>query len=1145
MFKILYSLLFLFLTIFFVPLTLAKSNNFVSIVNPVRGIEFWDLKNQQPVTAVRGEVEILKQFDITATWLIRFDALSDKKITEILNNLPNDEKGIFLEITPNLAKEANVVYRQSNNWHSAGSAFLTGYERDEREKLIDVSFEKFKKVFAIYPTSVGAWWIDSYSLQYMQKKYGITAGLIVADQYTTDNYQIWGQYWSTPYYPSNKDALNPAQTVETKLPVVMMQWAARDPVNGYGSGVFESTYSVQANDYTDFHELSTKYFSSLVDLYTKQEFNQFNQIIVGLENSYEWEKYKQEYKNQIENLASKRKNNQFEILTMKDFSNWYKTTFTSLSQPQIIVSNDLLNSDKKTVWFMNPYYRAGLFINKEGVSFKDIRQYVEGEEEICYKKACSEVNFATFATRVLDEVTYGKRWNIDEGKISDFKVLKENEKYKVTYINEAGKQRFIEFLPRDISDNGKILSIDAAILSATKDVNKKVEVKEKLTSPIKLNFLSIFSETIKFSAFLLFGCIFPGFLFVRKSFSNVPILLKIFLSTIIGMVLLTVIFYLFSLAHLKQLIFVYIFVTNLLLLRSKIDLTKFNFPKINNWLDIGLVIIILAGTIFQITPTFKSGLTYSYGMGFWGPNTHDGVWHISLINQLIKSVPPVNPIFDGSILKNYHFFYDLLVAVSNYLSTVPVVDLVFRFYPIIFSALLGLGSYYIFSNLFKERLDKVKIKVAAIIGLYFIYFAGSFGWIVEFLRERHIGGESAFWANQSISFNLNPPFAISLLIIIAIIYTLLSFTKSKNKTSIFLIILLAGTLIGFKSYGAILVLISLLVISIFKFKSREYLYLLIFVVSLVISFLIFISNFQTGVGLILFSPFWFIHSMIDSPDRVGWVRVSLARVAGLENNQWYKFILAESLSFVIFIGGNLGLRIIGLFSLIKSKLLFKDTVLLFIAIFSLSSAIIPVLFIQSGNPWNTIQFFYYFLYTSSIFTGLVISSIIFRLPKFISLFVIPLILIFAPINSAVTANSYLGLTPHAKISNKELEALRFLEKSEDGVVLTYPYNKNLKSLPEPWSLFVYDSTAYVSAFSKKSVFIEDEPQNQILLTDYKKRLILSKDFFSNPKEDIKFLSDNDIKYIYLQSIFDIKIEDSTNIKKIFDNEEISIYKVNK
>ncbi len=1130
-----------------VPQAFAQSNSFVSIVNPVRGADFWEAQNQKPETAVLGQIAILKQLNLSATWLIRFDALDNKNITDVLANRPSDEKGLFLEITPTWAAQAGATYRKSSNWHDAGSAFLTGYEREDREKLIDASFEKFKNTFGSYPSSVGAWWIDSYSLDYMQEKYGIISGLIVADQYTTDNYQIWGQYFGAPYYPDNKNALHPAQSLQNKIPVVLSQWAARDPLNGYGNGVFESTFSVQPNDYIDYHSLGTDYFTKLINIYTQQEFNQFGSVVVGLENTYDWSKYGEEYKSQLEVLARKRQNGQLNIVTLEDFSSWYQKTFSELSPEHIIIADDPLGSFKKVVWFMNPYYRAGWFYNADGSIFRDIRQYIEGDEEICFRKSCNEVNFATFATRVLDEVSFGHKWVVDEGRISNFKVLKEDDKLVISYLNEAGKSRTIEFLSRDISVDGKISSIDKAILEAIKqDATEQKKPSEFKKGQFNWTIFGIFSKVTKFLLFLLIVCLIPGLVLINKQLKeNEPILKRVFLALIVGSVLLTLLFYVTSILNLRPLIYLYVLLSLLLFLRlQQVNLLKMRIPKTIDKLSLASILIIAAGTIFQNIPTFKNGLVYPFGMGFWGPNTHDGIWHISLVSQLLQGIPVENPILAGAVLKNYHFFYDLLIAAATFFTKIPIIDLVFRFFPLLFSLLLGIGTYYLITNLFSSRLGIKNTKIAAMLSLCFVYFAGSFGWIPEYLKGQGLGGESAFWANQAISLNLNPPFAISVLIIIAFLFFVIN--KSSSWKEILLSTMLAGSLMGFKSYGAVLVISSLFFVSVIYAFKKQFSYTLILIFSIFLSVLIFLSNFQRNTQLIIFSPFWLIHSMIDSPDRVGWTRLSLARTAGLETRNWFKFISAEAIGLLIFVIGNLGLRVISFASLTKIKEIIKDPTFLFIFLFSILSFLIPILFIQSGNPWNTIQFSYYGLYTAALVSGPALVYMILRLPRMLLFLILPLVLVLMPINSITTATYYLGYLPHGRIDAKELEALEFLSKQADGVVLTYPYDKKLKNrISEPWPLFAYDSTAYVAALSGKAVFLEDEGQNQILLTDYKKRLVASKDFFLKPvSEDVKFLRDNNIKYIYLPTIYNVSLDESgEKVENIFKNEEAVIYKV--
>lgn len=1120
--------------VFSVPnLATAKENtSFVSIVNPIRGEDFWDQTQDQTVV-VKGQLDVLKKTNLPATWLVRPDALKKQSIVDILKNLPpGHEVGLFLEITPTWAKTAGVNYRQSATWHSAGSIFLTGYTQEERRKLIDNALSDFKEVFAVYPISVGAWWIDSHSLSYMQSKYGIKGALIVADQYSTDNYQIWGQYWGTPFYPAKTNALNPAQSIENKLSVVMMQWATRDPIGGFGKGVEESTLSVQPNDYIDYHDLGIDYFEKLIDVYTNQKLNSFNQIVVGLENSYPWDRYSLEYTKEIESLLAKQKFGQLKVATMGEFANWYIEKFPGLPPAHIIVADDPLGSSKKAVWFMNPFYRAGWLYSGNDVIFRDIRQYIDGSEEMCFSSPCKEVNFATFATRVLDEVTLGKRLLLDEGKISNFDTYKDQDKFVISYVSETGKHKLVEFLPRDISIDGKISSIDSTILQATTVNNNGVNQGTDLKGKGEYSKLNLVLFSVKFLIFVLLVLLIPGF--VILSLVNIDErsnTMRIFISICIGVSLLTLISYtgLFFKAWWIALPYVLLMIIVFLFKRLYIDF-KFSLRKI----EFLPVILVIAGTIFQTIPTIRSGLLYDVGMGFWGPNAHDGIWHIALVNQMLAGLPPLNPIFSGAYLYNYHYFYDLLIAVTSKYTTIPIIDLIFRFYPVLFSLGLGVGTYYLSMAIFKS-------KKISLVGIYLVYFAGSFGWIVEYLREKHIGGESAFWSNQPVSFNLNPPFAISLVLLIAIVY-LLKGLENKNNKLLLLLGLMFGSLIEFKAYAAVVGFCALGVVAIVQLIfSRKINYLLVLLAAGSLSLVLLIPNFRAG-NLFVFDPFWFVHSMIDSPDRVGWVRLSLARMVGLESHNWFKFLAAESLGLVIFLGGNLGVRIFSLGVLIKSKKIAENTQSQFLLVLTLAAIIIPLLFVQAGNPWNSIQFMYYSLYTTAICAAAVLAYMFDRW-RMLGKVVVVILLLIAPINAFVTANSYLYYLPHTSLAKQEVEGLTFLASKPDGVVLTVPFNTGLRAagvIPIP--LLAYETTAYVSAFSLKQTYIEDEIQQDILQTNYQDKLVKAKNFFNGatPEWSDEFLKKNNIRYIYLPKIYNKSI-DSVSLKKIFENSKVKIY----
>ena len=143
-----------------------------------------------------------------------------------------------------------------------------------------------------------------------------------------------------------------------------------------------------------------------------------------------------------------------------------------------------------------------------------------------------------------------------------------------------------------------------------------------------------------------------------------------------------------------------------------------------------------------------------------------------------------------------------------------------------------------------------------------------------------------------------------------------------------------------------------------------------------------------------------------------------------------------------------------------------------------------------------------------------------------------------------TLKHYLPSRPPAKISNAELEALDFLAKQPDGVVLTQPYDKDkadtaIDNPPRP--LYLYESTAYVSAFSQKPLFLEDEVNLEITGYEWKTRRKMVENFLENPSWE--FLIHNNIKYIYARKDGKTTKFDSVGADKIFENNEVIILKV--
>lgn len=430
--KILKSLLVIILFLFFIEPSITKAqtntpNQFINIVNPVRISTY----TKDPASSLEAEYEEIRKRNLPATWLLNYDVLSKEDLVSFTKQMDKgQELGIFVEITPRLAEESKVVYNKTDSWHRANSVFLSGYLQEDRKKMIDTLFAKFKEAFGYYPVSVGSWWNDSFSLQYMKEKYGITANLTCADQFLTDGYHIWGQYWGAPYYPSKYHTGIPAG-LNSKLDLVNIQWAPRDPLKGYHS----SLYSTQ--DYFTL-PLNFDYFEKLISLYAEKHNNSFGQITVGLEGDLDATSYKGIYASQMQLISDLQKSGDFRVVTMKQFSNWYREEFKEGTPDYLIESEGLLNEDQKAIWYQSQNYRLGVVFDnkKSNLELIDLRTYSGNFQEPYYLSPNFGLDLFINIPSVIDSISNPQsKWEITNVKL----ISVERKQESVNLNFEGGK----------------------------------------------------------------------------------------------------------------------------------------------------------------------------------------------------------------------------------------------------------------------------------------------------------------------------------------------------------------------------------------------------------------------------------------------------------------------------------------------------------------------------------------------------------------------------------------------------------------------------------------------------------------------------------------------------------------------------------
>lgn len=324
--------------------------------------------------------------------------------------------------------------------------------------------------------------------------------------------------------------------------------------------------------------------------------------------------------------------------------------------------------------------------------------------------------------------------------------------------------------------------------------------------------------------------------------------------------------------------------------------------------------------------------------------------------------------------------------------------------------------------------------------------------------------------------------------------------------------------------------------------------------------LTFQINLLLGVGLLgllltlptlgissspfVFAPLWFPRSMFAAQDRLNWQRLVEAWQVYEAQGQVIKLFLINLFALFVFLLGNLGVRLLGLKKMFQPT---KFSSQKLIKIIILAGIFIPLAFIQSANPWNTIQFFYYSLFFLGIFTAKHVSDKMVKKSKLRGVFYLVWILLFTLPTTIGTLRDYITPLPASKISFTELRALEVLSQQEKGIVISPLYSPSQsRRLPSPKPLYAYTSTAYISAFSGQPEFLSDTINLDITGFDYSQR---AKDVYRlYSTEDIdwmeSFLVENNIGYIYETPNSHLNIDPQTIcLESIFDSGEINVYKV--
>ncbi len=392
-----------------------KAARIVNFVNFVRDIEPRDAEITPEVLyqTVKEEADAIHRFGFRGTWLLQYDALIDSRYQPMMREELKHgcEVGGWWEITQPHVEAAGLKWRGRFpwDWH-ADKGFSVGYTQEERRVLVDVYMAEFKKIFGQLPKSIGSWFIDAYTLEYMQREYGVEGCCMCRDQIGTDGYTLWGGYWAGAYYPSRVNSYMPAQSREGQIDLPVFRMLGSDPLYQYSAGIGGAVQSVCTMEPTYENAQVPEWVAWYLGCMTDDPALGFTYLQAGQENSFTWDAFKKGYEVQLPQIAELERQGKLRVETLIETARAFRKKYAVTPATACTAMRDYTENDGRTVWFNSRYYRANILWQGDRMNIRDMHLFDEKKESYYYKNVCTSNQCVYMTLPIVD----GCLWSTNE-----------------------------------------------------------------------------------------------------------------------------------------------------------------------------------------------------------------------------------------------------------------------------------------------------------------------------------------------------------------------------------------------------------------------------------------------------------------------------------------------------------------------------------------------------------------------------------------------------------------------------------------------------------------------------------------------------------------------------------------------------------
>jgi len=573
---------------------------------------------------------------------------------------------------------------------------------------------------------------------------------------------------------------------------------------------------------------------------------------------------------------------------------------------------------------------------------------------------------------------------------------------------------------------------------------------------------------------------------------------------------------------------------------------SWNKLKVSNLgkLNIGLVFLIILGTILQLSTTFFQGVIFKNGMYFCCA-VPDSLYHIALTNQIVKAFPPIEPGMSGVIVHNYHYWSNLVAAELIRVFKLPLIATQYQYFTFLISIFIGLSAV-MFTQIFGMA------RKYAYWLVFFLYFSGDITYLLLFILGKGLSFDLPFLENAAWLW-ISPPRVFATVIFFAGLSSLYLWIKRRDFLTGIIVAFIFSALVGFKIYDGVFAFCGLAALGLFFLHKKDFRMIIPLILTVILGLIVYLPVNNASGGLI-FVGFWRFENFIAQP-ALGLSHLELARMIYLAHHNWLRILFQESGYVFLYIVFVFGTVILGIFQTKKSLSLLPIEINIFLISGSLVSAFLGFLFIQVSGGANSSQFLITVDIIGSIYAALFCFYWIERLRGKIKVLAI-LLIIFLTI-PRVMHQVYLSISSQVyeqglTVDKNQLKALNYLKNKTlpSSIILMdnidNPQNTSLKSLKNSW---IGSNSYYVNFLADRQLFIDGD--NSIVEShgiNIQQRLKTARIILYSKDASLieKTLIENNIQYIYLpdgvsteSGILKIK-----TIVLVFSSGTVKILKVN-